>query len=288
MRYRFLSFPGGKKKAVTFSYDDGCREDIQFANTLFEFGLKGTFNLNSAFLGRNENDWHLTGEEIQKYLLNRGFEIANHGAEHRANGLLRPIEGIRDVLECRLSLEKTFQKIIRGMAYPDSGINRFQNGATYQSIQQYLKDLDIAYARTTVSERSFYLPNDWYAWNPTCHHSDSNIMDIIDEFLQIDTSRLYISSRYPRLFYLWGHSYEFEKNSNWSLLSQICEKLAGREDIWYATNMEIYEYVKAYESLIFSADLHTVYNPTFFEIWFEVDGISYGIQPGETLIVRNT
>lgn len=29
MRYRFLRFPGGKDKAVTFSYDDGFRYDIR-------------------------------------------------------------------------------------------------------------------------------------------------------------------------------------------------------------------------------------------------------------------
>ena len=27
MRYRFLRYPEGKAKAVTFSYDDGCRAE---------------------------------------------------------------------------------------------------------------------------------------------------------------------------------------------------------------------------------------------------------------------
>ena len=31
MRYRFLAFPGGKQKAVTFSYDDGVTQDIRLA-----------------------------------------------------------------------------------------------------------------------------------------------------------------------------------------------------------------------------------------------------------------
>lgn len=70
---------------------------------------------------------------------------------------------------------------------------------------------------------------------------------------------LYTAVRFPRLFYLWGHSYEFERDNNWELLEQIYEKLSGKSDIWYATNMEIYNYVKAYNSLEYSADGNLVY-----------------------------
>ena len=48
MQYRFLRFPDGKAKAVTFSYDDGCRDDIRLAKTLTEHGIRCTFNLNSG------------------------------------------------------------------------------------------------------------------------------------------------------------------------------------------------------------------------------------------------
>ena len=60
MRYRFLRFPEGKFKAVTFSYDDGCRADIKLSEMLCKYGLWGTFNLNSSCLGKDTNDWHLT------------------------------------------------------------------------------------------------------------------------------------------------------------------------------------------------------------------------------------
>ena len=88
---------------------------------------------------------------------------------------------------------------------------------------------------------------------------------------------------YPRLFYLWGHSYEFERNKNWELLDDICKKLAGRDDIWYATNIEIYNYVQAYNALVYSADSKIVYNPTLFDIWFDIDGVLYCLKSGETL-----
>ena len=125
MRYQFLRFPEGKAKAVTLSYDDGCPEDIRFSDRITEAGLKCTFNLNS------DVNTALSTEQIKEKFLSRGHEIAVHGAYHRALGTQRAIEGIKDVLNCRLALEERFGMIIRGMAYPDKGIRFFENGATY-------------------------------------------------------------------------------------------------------------------------------------------------------------
>jgi hypothetical protein len=91
------------------------------------------------------------------------------------------------------------------------------------------------------------------------------------------------SGRYPRLFYLWGHSYEFERAGNWQHLDEICTRLGGHDDVWYATNMEIYDYVSAYQSLVYSADGRLVYNPTLKDIWFDQDYKLYTIHPGETI-----
>ena len=283
MRYRFLRFPGGKGKAVTMSYDDGCVHDKRFSDVITDYGIKATFNLNSKKLHQQ-----LTDEEIRYYMLDRGHEIAVHGAMHRASGKQRAIDGIKDVLECRLELESRFDMIIQGMAYPDSGITKFENGASYDNIRSYLADLDILYSRTLGSDNnSFTLPTDWFAWMPTAHHNNPNIMEYIDEFLNINLSPdVYHAGRNPRLFYIWGHSYEFDRDDNWELLTEICEKLGRKDDIWYATNMEIYEYVTAYNSLVYSADESMIYNPTLKEIWFDIDGKTYSIKSGETLKIN--
>ncbi|MBE6571009.1 MAG: polysaccharide deacetylase [Ruminococcaceae bacterium] len=283
MAYRFLRFPEGKAKAVTLSYDDGCRDDIRMAQTITKYGIKGTFNITTP--AEEPNLWRLTADEIREHILENGHEVAVHGACHRAEGTLRPIEGIQDVLECRKNLEKAFGRIIRGMAYPDSGIVRFSNGASYSSVKNYLTELDIAYARTLGGDNdSFMLPADWHAWMPTAHHINPQIFEYIDKFLETRTDAdIYSAARYPRLFYLWGHSFEFERNKDWDKLEKICEKLSGRDDIWYATNIEIYDYVKAYESLIYSADGSMAYNPTLYTIWFDYDKKLYTIKPGETI-----
>ena len=282
-RYRFMRFPEGKAKAVTLSYDDGVVEDKKFSNIITEYGLKCTFNLNSRVLRKD-----LTDDEISEYMLDRGHEIAVHGAKHKAEGSQRPIEGIKDVLDCRLELEERFGRIIRGMAYPDTGIRYFANNASYEKIKEYLTDLEIVYSRTLGGDNNtFMLPDDWHAWMPTAHNKNPRILEIIDKFLEVDVSpKAYPARRNPRLFYMWGHTVEFETESGWELLYEITDKLSGKDDIWYATNMEIYEYVQAYNSLVYSADGNTVYNPTLLEIWFDTfdtDAHLHCIKPGETL-----
>ena len=277
MKYMVLRFPDGKPKALTLSYDDGVRDDMKLAEIIGRYGIKCTFN--------HTGTEKMTKAEVEEYILSKGHEIAVHGANHRAEGRIRPIEGIRDVLDCRKCLEEKYGIIIRGMAYPDSGIRFFNGNATYEEIRSYLKKLDIAYARSAVGDNDrFELPEDWYAWTPTAHHKNPDLMQYIETFLSIDLSeRNYMSTKDPRLFYLWGHSYEFEREKNWELLEEICEKLSRKPDIWYATNMEIYRYVSAYHALQYSADGQIVYNPTVHTVWFEIDGTPYSVRSDETV-----
>ena len=281
MRSVFMRYPGGKAKAVTFSYDDGVPQDQRLAALFDKYGMKATFNFNCEC----NRKFNFTKEQIKELFLSKGHEIAVHGAFHRANGNLRPIEGIRDVLDCRLELEDKCDQIIRGMAYPDTGITQMGNFGNYEQIKNYLTELDIAYARTLGGDNnSFLVPQDFHAWMPTAHHDNPNIMKYIDEFLNLDISpAAYHAKRIPRLFYIWGHSYEFDRNDNWAHMEAICQKFVGNEELWFATNIEIYDYVQAYKSLRYSADGHTVYNPTLLTIWLDADSKPYCIQSGETI-----
>ena len=284
MRYRFMRFPEGKTKAVTLSYDDGPIFDLPMLDILDRYGIKCTFNLNSIRMTEGRADT-VPIEEVKSRMLEKGHEIAVHGEFHRAPGNIRPIETVRDVLNCRLWLEQTFGMIIRGMAYPDTGITHVELGTTYETIRSCLKDLDIAYSRTLGCDNdTFSMPSDWYAWLPTIHHDNPKAIEYAEKFVAYDYNG-YAATRWPRLFYIWGHSYEFDRNNNWDRLETLCQILSGKDDIWYATNIEICDYANAYESLRYSADGTVVYNPTLYTIWFDVDGTLYSIKPGETITV---
>jgi len=294
MIYHFMRFPGGKGKTVTLSYDDGVIQDIRLAQILNKYGMKGTFNLCSGLIPATENGHKMTAEQIRHHILDSGHEIAVHGKAHKPAGCYLPVEIIEDTLSCRLELESMFKTIVRGMAYACSGITKMHNGNDYGTIRQYMQSLGIVYGRTLQGDNnSFMLPEDWLAWMPTAHHDNPNVLRWAKEFVSLDMEAFRADNRYPRMFYLWGHSYEFDHNNNWDHLEELCQILGGKEDTWYATNIEIYDYVQAYNSLVYSADCSRIHNPTNRDIWLEVQGLQskgqkdmvYCIHPGETLVI---
>ena len=243
MRLSF-SFPEGKIKALTFSYDDGAAPDERLVEIFNRHGMKATFNLNAMrYLDKPEEK----ADYLKK--LYAGHEIACHGKTHPFFERMPQMSFVEDVLEDRRTLEKLTGGIIRGMAYPF--------GTYDANVIRTLRALGIVYARTVKSTGKFNLPDDFLEWNPTCHHRE-NVMELADAFL---------ASPYAALFYVWGHSFEFERNGNWHLMEELCAKLEGKPDVWYATNMEIYDCITAFRRLVTSADSRIVRNPSAQSVW---------------------
>jgi peptidoglycan/xylan/chitin deacetylase (PgdA/CDA1 family) len=282
MTFLHMRFPEGKTKAVTLSYDDGVKQDLRLAELTARRGIKCTFNINSAMIEKNSGGGRLTYEELRTEILGRGHEVAVHGERHLAPGTSRTLVGLRDALHCREQLEANLGLIIRGMAYPNSGVTRFTGGSDYETVRQYLQDLGIVYARSLGGDNNrFALPEDWYCWIPTAHHNNPNALDWAREFAALRVNDRYLDDRHPRLFYLWGHSYEFDRDDNWDRVEALCDILVSG-DVWCATNMEVYDYVTAFRSLVFSADGSLCYNPTLLDLFFETDGGVACVRPGET------
>ena len=287
MRYRYLAFPGGKQKAVTFSYDDGVLQDIRLAAMFDKYGMKGTFNITSSLLKNGEgNGIYLTADQIKEHILDKGHEVAVHTAHHIASALASPTHCISEVYEGRKDLEDTFDIIVRGMAYADSGVKTFANGSSYEIVKNILTYSGIVYSRTAGNDNdSFELPHDLHAWYPTAHHDNPSLFGWIDKFnsLSYDTVRAKLNK--PALMYVWGHSYEFDMKNNWERMEQILDRLSGKCDVWYATNIEIVDYMKAYSLLAFNTDETKVYNPTVTTVWFTADFKTYKVEPGETVTI---
>ena len=209
--------------------------------------------------------------QVEKVYRNPNHEVAAHCLTHASLTEISPSEIAWEVLEDRRNLENMFGGIIRGLAYPF--------GTYSDAVVDALKATGTAYARTVVSTNNFAIPNDWLRLHPTCHHNAPNLPDLCDRFLQ---DRAPFGSQ---LFYLWGHSYEFEADNNWHVIEQFCEKMGGHDDIWYATNIEIVEYVNACRAVIASADGKTLHNPTAITVWADVNGKQIVIPAGETVRV---
>lgn len=286
MPFLLMRYPEGKAKAVTLSYDDNHKFNLHLMDIIDRYGLKCTFNINSGGILRNIEGTSPTCLSVDDLntMLDHGHEIAVHGSEHIAPGMTPLANAVRDDVHGREELEKLLGRIIRGMAYPNSGIRRFYNGATYEEVRAYLKAMGIVYARSLGADNDrFELPADWYNWCATAHHNNGAIFNYIDKFLALDLSQGYPNAIYSRLFYIWGHSFEFENKGNWDRLEEISQKLGGHDDIWYATNIEIYDYVQAFNAMQSSMDNTIFYNPTCTTLWFRADDKDYSLAPGETL-----
>ena len=55
--------------------------------------------------------------------------------------------------------------------------------------------------------------------DPTCHHADPQIYDLLKKFFETDYSK---RDRDPLLFYIWGHSYEFDTEEKWEYMERKC------------------------------------------------------------------
>ncbi len=283
MNYVYLRFPGGKPKAFTISYDDGYIYDLRLADMIEAHGMKCTFNIISESVTKNWGSEYLTLDQM-KSLITRGYEIAVHGVTHTANGLQKVTLGLSEAYESRKVIENKLGIISRGFAYPCSGINDFTVGTDYEHIKGYLRDLGYSYARSDEKNFDYFLiPNDWYDWQPTVHHDSRHVNEYADMFLDIKPDGHDGKGGLPRLFHIYGHSAEFERKNNWEHLEALCEKLGGKDDIWYATNLEICDYVEDYKRLKFNLDHTRVYNPSARTIWFYADEKTYAVAPGETV-----
>ena len=271
----FMRFPQGKKKALTLSYDDGVEQDIRLISIMQQYGLKGTFNLNSGCYAKEGTVYEkgtihrrMTKDQVTSQYENSGMEIAVHGFTHPFLEQLQTNMCIREIALDREYLEKQFGRIIRGMAYPFGTYN--------DKVIECLKQADIVYARTVESTGDFRIPEKWLKLNPTCHHADVRLKELTHKFVEESPERA------PWLFYLWGHSYEFESDDNWDVIETFAENVSNKSDIWYATNIEIYEYVNAYKQLVFSMDGSIVHNPTSFDLYFVKNTKEFCIEAGKT------
>ena len=276
----YMRFPGGKLKALTLSYDDCVKQDKRLVEILNAHGIKATFNINSGIFAETPGSRgnRLTREEALALYSGTDHEVAIHGLTHPPLDKLPIPAMVMEVMEDRKNLEAMFGTIIRGMAYPQGTYN--------DAVVEALKHTGVVYSRTCISTHDFRLPTDWLRLTATCHHKDDRLFELADQFLTETPLDLRINWE-PWLFYLWGHSYEFDHNSernNWNRIEQFAEKMGGHDDIWYATNIEIIDYMEVLKRLQYTCDCTKVYNPSAQSAWLEVNDCKIVEVPGGALV----
>lgn len=226
----------GKMKAVTFSYDDGVTQDQRLIALFNRYGLKGTFNLNSELLGKpgsllreEVTVAHVKPRPCEVRAIYEGHEVAAHTLTHPMLPQLPDDEVVRQVEQDRLNLSELVGYEVVGMAYPGGGVNFDQRVA-----RLIRERTGIQYARTTVSSDGFAPQSDLYVFRPTeyHHHHFDEMTRLAEEFLAAPDDE-------PRLFYIWGHAYEFDICNDWDRMEAFCRLISGHADVFYGTNREV-------------------------------------------------
>jgi len=225
-----------KLKAVTFSYDDGVTQDQRLIEIFNKYNLKCTFNLNSALLGKAgslvREDVTVAHckprpEEVRK--IYEGHEIAVHTLTHPHMKMLSDEDIIREVEEDRKALSEIAGYEVVGMAYP---------GGTHcidERVARLIREhTGVKYARTTTSTFNFEPQEDLIWFNPTVYHHRE-----WDEMFRLAEEFIAMKPTSPKIFYIWGHAYEFDIHNDWARFEEFCKLISGHNDIFYGNNTEV-------------------------------------------------
>jgi len=227
----------GKMKALTFSYDDGVTQDQRLIALLNKYGLKCTFNLNSDLLGQpgslvreDVTVAHTKPRACEVAKIYAGHEVAAHTLTHPVLKNLSDEEIVRQVEEDRLALSQLVGYEVVGMAYP--GGDHCLDERVYRLVGE---KTGIRYARRTTDAPDPFAPqSDLIQFLPSVyHHAEWDRMFALGEqFLAMQPDS-------PKIFYVWGHAYEFDIHNTWDRFEEFCRMMAGHDDIFYGTNAQV-------------------------------------------------
>jgi len=277
-----MLFPEGKPKALILSFDDGRDADRRLVKLMNEYGLVGTFHLNSNKLGTKD---YLTKEEIKN--LFKGHEVSAHTANHPNLTTSSKIDVIYEVVEDRRELERLTGRSVRGMSYPFGNYNDF--------VIDIIKGLGIEYARTVEDTYNFSIPEDFLKWNPTIHQfgkAYSNLNDTENDkkelagFYQVVNN--FLKTDALALLDVWGHSWENDgAGDRWAEMEKFFKMISKNPVICYTTQIGLVDYIYAYKNLKFSVDKSLVTNLSSIDVYIKMNNKVYTVLAGHTMILSN-
>ncbi len=227
----------GKKKAVTFSFDDGVAQDRKAIEILDKYGLKATFNLNSGLAGADGSMDLPNGGRVERFIckkedikeLYKNHEVAVHTVTHALLPSLSDERVVEEVKKDQETLSKWVGYDVVGMAYPCAPPNCDERVA-----KLIADNTKVQYARDFYSTHSFDMQENLYLFKPTVYWGEDCLFELAEKFIALKTEE-------PKTFYIWGHTYEADIDGiiDWERFESFCKLISGKEDIFYGTNKQV-------------------------------------------------
>ena len=221
------------RKIFLLSFDDGVIWDQWFIEMLNHYGVPCTFNLNSGLLGKPgellREGVHVSHNKFASERIAEiyaGHEVATHSVTHPYLTRLSDEDVVKEIEEDRIRLSELVGYDVIGHAYPMGDCDR--------RVADLLRDrTGVKYARTVTSTHNFEIQTDMHLFNPTVYHHGE-----MDEMFRLGEEFLSLKTDEPKLFYIWGHAYEFDIHNDWKRFEEFLEMISGIDDIFYGTNRE--------------------------------------------------
>lgn len=216
------------KKSVTFSFDDGVKQDRPLVELFNKYGIKCTFNLNTG-LANEKYRWVYKGVDVihmnkaDMLDLYKGHEVAVHTLTHPFLEKLDDEKIYKEVYEDKRNLEDWYGEEVVGMAYP--------YGTYDERVLKVLKHCGIKYARTIQNTTEFTPQSDLLQLKANCCFTNPALYDIIDNFLQSESDQ-------KQVLYIWGHSYQLGVDMSWEEFEGMCQKLTSVKGLVFETNKD--------------------------------------------------
>jgi hypothetical protein len=285
-------FPGWRRKAITFTNDDGnIPLDKKFIDIVKPRGFKGTFNLG---LPRA----NVSAEEYRE--IYRGFGIANHCALHpfvlkdeeRALICDEPFSEQADgakiyktsepglyrkktpsgwwshsateeryielVERAQKALEEIFgEGCVKSFVWPycEQGSDK---------VKAYLKGrfLSVRKTGTLKDSTGFSMPKDRFAWSYNSVHTC--LLEVGRLFETVaDDGEL-------KLLAFGLHSHDYENGKCWHVLDEFAREFGGRDEFYYSDVDDIFEYEDAINALEITEE--RLVNPSTKDLYIKING----------------
>lgn len=262
-------YPQGKRKAFNISYDDGILQDVPFVALLNQYGLKGTFNLNSQLM-EQEFDWvHPNGMTVKRLSLDAarhlydGHEIASHTLTHPYLSQKTRDEILWEMGEDKRRLEAFFGREVAGFGVPF----HFYDDTVAQCVSQ----CGFAYGRNSELTHNYSPWQDPLKWSCGVFHLEPVLNEFVDGFFQTDEELA--------LCQIVGHSYDLDAEGLWKQMEQILARVAADPDVCSMTHLELVRYLEAMKLAVVGEN--SLENPGTMTLWFRVDGDVFALEPGQ-------
>lgn len=233
LRLIAVSFPRNARCAVTTSWDDNERMNLDVSRILDSTQLKGTFYIDPG----NPRNGGLTESEIRQ--LAETHEIGSHTWSHINMRKSDAITLRRELTESKASLEIATGYPIVGMAYPW--------GERSVLAERMVRECGYLYARTVEEGHVNFPPSNKYGWGVSVQalprprflsrKAYTYVRNLAGDWRKLAV-KLFERARTSRgAWHLFGHSWEVLREPELEKdLLEVFRHVAGREDVWYATN----------------------------------------------------